>query len=97
MRCKHCKQTFSHSHLTKEDDKYISYLFNKIEEQVPRIIKDRSPCSPSIAIERERKYKDQSGDRNNAILSIVNEQLIAEGKRIRFPVPETTYPYEKYL
>ena len=88
MDCMKCKQTFKHSHLTLEDELYISSLFEKGEKLIPKIKIDKTPCSPEITAKREGRYKDQCGDRDNQLINWVNEELIKEGKRVRFPVPE---------
>ena len=88
MHCMHCRQTFKHSHLTLEDELYISSLFKKGETLIPKIKKETTPCSPETTIKRERRYSDQCGDRDNQLICWVNEELIKEGKRVRFPVPK---------
>ena len=97
MKCMHCNQTFQHSHLTKNDELHISALFKKAEEIVPTIKKDNTPCTQEIREERERKYKDQCGDRANKVVALVDSKLVEEGKRVKFPVPEGKFPYEEYL
>jgi len=86
MDCLYCRQKFKHSHLTKEDEKFISNLFQEAEQKIP------IPFYSNID-EREKKMSD----RKNEIIWWVNEELIRLGKRVRFPRPKYNYPYDEYI
>ena len=94
MYCKYCKLTLKHRHLTKEDDDFISVLFNRAEELIPKPTIDKTPCSPEIREAREIKYKKEFADRKNEVVWLVDEELVRLKKIVRFPVPEKVY--EKY-
>jgi hypothetical protein len=78
----HCKLTFKHSHITKEDNDFIKLLFDEADKLIEK---------PHFA---DPLYEEKMANRKNKLMWWVNERLIKMGKRKEFPVPEREY--EKY-